>query len=450
MTSAEGPVVRFAPSPTGRLHVGNTRVALVNWLFARAHGGRFVLRHDDTDAARSGTAHIEGIEDDLRWLRCDWTARIRQSERRGVYAQAADRLRAAGRLYPCYETAEELAAKRRALAAARRPPVYDRAALSLSAADRAGLEAQGRRPHWRFQLEPGRVRWRDAVHGAMDLDPSAASDPVLVREDGAPLYALSSVVDDAELGVTHVIRGDDHLSNTPAQLRIFAALGAPAPVFAHLGLLVGADGGSLSKRLGSLAVAALRDDGVEPAALAATLARLGTRNPAVPISRLDDLVPGFDLAQFGSAPAQFDVRELWSVNAGSVRAMSLDVVRERLPRAVPEAEAEAFWEAVRPNLDRVAGVDAWAEIVYGAVRPEVEDPTFLGRAADLLPPAPWDGETWVGWTTAVASATGATGRRLLRPLRLALTGRGHGPEMKKLLPLIGRARAAARLRGQEV
>ena len=448
--AADAPAVRFAPSPTGLLHVGNARVALANWLFARSCGGRFTLRHDDTDAARSGEAYRDAIERDLRWLDLDWDARVRQSERGAAYAAAAGRLRASGRLYPCFETPEELAAQRHAQIAAGRPPAYDRAALALSEQDRAALAARGRRPHWRFRLAPEHARWRDAVHGNRDLDPAATSDPVLVRADGGPLYTLTSVVDDIELGITHVLRGDDHLTNTATQLQIFAALGAEPPSFAHLPLLVGATGESLSKRLGALSLASLRDEGTEPLALAALLARLGTSDPVTPFAGLTDLAAGFDLSRFGAAPVRFDPRELRALNARFVRTLPIDSVRERLPGAVPAAEAEAFWAAVRPNLARVADAGDWAAIVYGPLAPappEGPDRSLLHAAAERLPPEPWDGETWAGWTAAVASATGATGRRLLQPLRLALTGRGDGPEMKKLLPLIGRARAVARLRG---
>jgi glutamyl-tRNA synthetase len=444
--ASAGPRVRFAPSPTGFLHVGNARAALVNWLFARRHGGHFLLRIDDTDTDRSTDEFARAIEADLRWLGLDWDAFARQSDRLDRYALALDRLRAAGRLYPCYETAEELEAKRRRQLARRLPPVYDRAALALTDDDRARLEAEGRRPHWRFRLDGRRVEWRDLVKGPKQVDTASLSDPVLVRADGRVLYTLSSVVDDIELGITHVIRGEDHVTNSGVQVELFEALGGQVPDFGHLSLLVGAGGEELSKRVGALSLGEMRADGIEPMALASLLARLGSADPVEAHARLDELVAGFDLGRFGQAPAHFDPAELRKLNAKVLHATPFDAVASRLAALGVPAD-EAFWEAVRPNLARLEEAADWWAIAHGHLPPAEPDPVARA-AADLLPPPPWGPDTWPLWTKQVSESTGAKGKALFLPLRRALTGRDHGPEMKAFLPLIDPARARARLLGE--
>lgn len=442
------PVVRFAPSPTGRLHVGNVRAALFNWLFARRHGGAFVLRLDDTDRERSREEHAAAIRQDLLWLGLGWDRLERQSARLAAYDAARDRLVASGRLYPCFETAQELDFKRKRLLAQHRPPVYDRAALRLTEAERARLEAEGRRPHWRFRLEPGDVRWDDLVRGPQHIDESSQSDPVLVREDGTYLYTLPSVVDDIEFGITHVVRGEDHVTNTGTQIQLFDALGAAPPAFAHLPLLTDAQGGGLSKRAGSLAVADLRARGVEALALAALLARLGTADPVEPVASLDVLVATVDFARVGRAAARFSEDELAALNARTLHGLPYAAVADRLRQIEPRAD-ESFWSAVRGNLSTLADAAAWGEVVHGRLAGTLGERALLDAAAELLPAEPWDpAGVWQAWTKSVAAATGAKGKALFLPLRLALTGREHGPEMARLLPLIGRARAAARLRGE--
>ncbi|MGE5767303.1 MAG: glutamate--tRNA ligase [Bacteroidota bacterium] len=440
--------VRFAPSPTGLLHVGNARQALVNWLFARAEGGRFLLRIDDTDSERSTPAFAAAIEEDLRWLGLDWDEKAVQSERLDRYAAAAERLKASGRLYPCYETPEELGLKRKVALAAGRPPIYDRAALALSEAERARLEAGGRRPHWRFKLLAGEIAWDDLVRGPVAFQGENLSDPVLLREDGRPLYTFTSVVDDIELDISHVIRGEDHVANTAVQVQLFEALGGAegggVPAFGHLPLIAGAGGEALSKRLGSLSLASLREDGIEAMAVNGTLARLGTADPVEPLPDLAALVAGFDLSRFGRGTPKFDPAELEAFNARVLHVLPFAAVAERLP----DGFDAALWEAVRPNLTRLAEAEAWLAICRGPVVPVIEDAAFAGRAAELLPPEPWDAETWGTWTAAVKQETGRKGKELFRPLRLALTGLDHGPELKALLPLIGRERAEARLSGK--
>jgi glutamyl-tRNA synthetase len=440
---ASNPVVRFAPSPTGLLHVGNVRTALFNWLFAKRHGGTFILRLDDTDRQRSKPEYEAAIERDLAWLGLDWARKERQVDRLPHYDAARDRLIAIGRLYPCYETPEELEFKRKRLLSQGRPPVYDRGALKLGDADRARLEGEGRRPHWRFKLATEEVRWDDLVRGAQHIDEASQSDPVLVRADGNYLYSFTSVVDDIALDVTHVIRGEDHVTNSAAQIQIFRALDAEVPAFAHLPLLVDAQGGGLSKRAGSLSIADLRARDIEALAIAALLARLGTADPVEPVTSLDALVATVDFGRVGRAAARFSEDELAHLNARTIHALPYAAVRERLPATV----SEPLWLAVRGNLTTLADALGWAEIVDGSLVPVLEDPIFLEEAAARLPPEPWGETTWKQWTAAVSAATQRKGRALFHPLRLALTARETGPEMARLLPLIGRAKAAARLSG---
>lgn len=439
--------VRFAPSPTGFLHVGNARTALFNWLFARRHGGRFLLRLDDTDCERSRPDYAEAIPEDLGWLGLCHDLFARQSERMERYAAAADALRAAGRLYPCYETAEELEAKRRRQRARGRPPVYDRAALRLGPEERAAYERQGRRPHWRFLLDREAVAWTDLVHGPVRVDAGSLSDPVLLREDERPLYTLSSVVDDLDFAISHVIRGADHLANTAVQIQLFHALGGQPPAFAHHALLVGPRGEELSKRLGGFSLRELRARGIEPLALTSLLARLGSADPVVVRTSLEALAAEFDLSRLGRAPARFDPAELDALNARLLSELPYEAVRDRL-EALGIAGGPDFWAAVRANLRRLDEAAEWWRIVAGPLAPVIEEAEFARAAAALLPEGEWSAETWSEWTARLKAATGRKGRDLFRPLRLALTGREHGPEMKNLLPLIGPERARARLSGE--
>lgn len=442
--------VRFAPSPTGRLHVGNLRLALVNWLFARRHGGSFLLRMDDTDAERSEEVYAQGIEADLRWMGLDWDRYARQTDRLARYDAVADELRAAGRLYPCYETPEELSLKRAGLVSQGRPPIYDRAALRLTDEDKARLEGQGRKPHWRFKLEHEPVEWTDGVRGPQRFHGRDLTDPVLIREDGHPLYTLSSVVDDADLAITDIIRGEDHVTNTAVQIQIFQAIGAAVPRFAHLPLLTDAAGQGLSKRLGSLSIGSLRDDeGVEALALAGLLAKLGTSDPIEPRASLAELVAEFDIAKVSRSTARFDAEDLYRLNARVLHVLPFAAVRPRLEAlGLTGVEEEAFWLTVRPNLSKLADAREWWEVTHAPVTPVIEDAEMLAAASDLLPAEPWDETTWGAWTAAVKDATGRKGKGLFHPLRLVLTARDKGPELKNLLPLIGRDRALARLAGR--
>ena len=433
-------IVRFAPSPTGLLHVGNARTALLNWLFAKKLGGRFLLRIDDTDQARSTKAFEEAIFRDLDWLGLRHDLADRQINRLAVYSVAFYKLQATGRIYPCYETEAELERQRSLLAARKLPPIYNRA--SLEPANKKKWEAEGRKPHWRFLLSRQKVAWTDLVRGAVEIDTATMSDPVVVREDGAFLYTLPSVADDVDFAISHVVRGEDHVTNTAAQIEIFEALGAKVPAFAHFPLLVGAGGEALSKRLGSLSLQQLREEGIEPLAVASYLAKIGTSDPVEPRLSLDELAAEFDFAKIGRAPAHFVPEELTALNAKLLHITPYSAVKTRVP------EGESFWDAIKPNIAKVSDVPEMARLIHGPVTPVIEDAGLAAKAATLLPPEPWNEETWGAWTKSVAAETGAKGRGLFHPLRLALTGLEHGPELKKLLPLIGRDRSLARLKGQ--
>jgi len=441
------PLLRFAPSPTGYLHIGNARSALFNGLYARRHGGRFMLRYDDTDLARSKPEYAAAIAEDLAWLGIMPDLVISQSQRLSLYDAAAEDLRAAGRLYPCYETADELDRRRKRQLARGLPPIYDRAALKLTAEDRAKLEAEGRRPHWRFLLEPRVVAWTDLIRGDAHVDCASLSDQVLIREDGTYLYHLPSVVDDAATGVTHIIRGEDHVTNTAVHIQIFQALGAALPAFGHHNLLTTASGEGLSKRLGHLSLRGLREAGVEPLAVAALATLTGSSDAVRPVASLDELAGLVDLAHVSRAPAKFDEHDLDTLSARTLHQLPYDAVAFRLAEMGVDT-SERFWLAIRGNLGKLDEARLWDDVVRGPIRPVIADADFAAAAAALLPPEPFDATTWKSWTGAVAAATGAKGKALFMPLRQALTAQDHGPELAALLPLIGRDKALRRLRGE--
>lgn len=439
-------VTRFAPSPTGRLHVGNIRTALHNWMLAQKSGGQFLLRIDDTDAERSREEYVEAIREDLAWLGLAPDGEERQSARLALYEEAFAKLREAGRVYPAYETQQELELKRKIQLGRGLPPIYDRAALDLTDEQRAAKESEGIAPHWRFKLDHDEpISWDDGVRGPQKFDPAQLSDPVIRRADGSWLYMLPSAVDDIAMGVTDVLRGEDHVSNTATQIQMFTALGgvdgSGPPRFAHEALLVGKEG-KLSKRLGSLGCDAFRERGIEPEALVALLARLGTSLPVEPIASTVQLRETFDLTTFGRAPAKFDEAELERINTAIVHQLDFAAVAARLP----EGMDEAGWLAIRPNLLTVQQAGDWWRIVTGPIAaPQLDDDdrAFLAEAASVLA---WSDQPWADLTAALKASTGRKGKALFKPLRQALTGMEHGPDMAQLLPLIGEDEARARLR----
>jgi glutamyl-tRNA synthetase len=428
---------RFAPSPTGRLHVGNIRTALHNFLFAKKGGGEFILRIDDTDRERSTAEFDQAIRDDLDWLGLTADRVVRQSERFELYEREFERLKAAGRVYACYETPEELELRRKVLLGRGLPPVYERKPAESPV-------PEGRAPHWRFRLDHDRpIVWTDLIRGEQRFDPKLLSDPVVRREDGSWLYLLPSVIDDVDMKVTHIVRGEDHVSNSAAQIQMFQALGAAPPEFAHEALLVAAEG-KLSKRLGSYGAEHLREEGVEPMALLSLLARIGTSQPVEAAASLDALAAGFDFAHFGRAPAHFDPHDVELLNARLLHQVDYTAVADRLPAEATEAD----WLLLRPNLERLDEFAGWFEVLHGEVDPPElghDERLLLRDAATLAEALEWSGESWRELTASLKESTGRKGRDLFHPLRLALTGRDSGPEMAGLLERIGKARAVRRL-----
>lgn len=434
--------VRFAPSPTGFMHIGNTRTALFNWLLSAKLGGRFMLRIDDTDAQRSKKEYEDAIRDALVWLGLEWSEEARQSARVERYNEVTEKLKADGRIYACYETPEELEFMRKRLLNKGLPPIYDRQALNLTREQIAKYEAEGRRPHYRFKLLDGDIVWHDLVRGECRYSEKNLSDPVVIREDGSFLYHLPSVIDDADFGITHIVRGEDHVTNTAAQIQMFEAVGGKIPAFAHLPLLTGKEG-KLSKRLGSLGVRELRADGVEPMAISSFLAKLGTSDPVEPFYSLKDLAGTLDFAKIGRAQPKFDEEELKHFNTRLIHAMPYAMVKERF------SVTEEFWNAVRGNLDKLSDIKMWSDICFAELSPVMEDAELTNMAAELLPAEPWNEETFGAWLNEVKTQSSKKGRELFHPLRKALTALENGPELKILLPFIGRERAYKRLKGEK-
>ena len=439
---------RFAPSPTGKLHVGNVRTAIIVWLSARAMGGEFMFRLDDTDTERSKEEYAESIQRDLKWLGMDWDLSARQKDRQDRYRVLIQKLKDDGRLYPCYETPEELSLKRKSLLSRGLPPIYDRAALNLTDEEKAAYEAEGRQPHWRFLLKHEPIEWDDLIRGPVKFEGKDLADPVLIREDGSPLYHICSVIDDVDFEITHVVRGEDHVSNTAAHVQMFEALGAPSPVYAHLPLISDAEGGKLSKRIGSLGIEELREEEkLDPMAIMSYLARLGTSLPIEPVQDMKELIDTFDFKNFSRSTPKFDVEELFRLNAKILHETPYQSVKSKLDAMGLSDLNESFWDAVRANLDKLDDIQDWWKVANGPITPEIEDEGFAAEAASLLPAEPWTQETFGTWIADVKEKTGRKGKQLFMPIRKALTGMEHGPAMDKLLPLIGEAEAKARLSG---
>lgn len=430
---------RFAPSPTGHIHVGNLRTALFNYLIAKKAGGTFILRLDDTDQERSKEEYADGIKRDLEWLGLHWDRVERQSLRLDRYAEAADQLRAGDRLYEVFETPTELDLKRKKQLNMGKPPVYDRAGLALSDADRDRLRAEGREGYWRFKLDQERIEWTDGILGDISIDAASVSDPVLIRADGQVLYTFASSVDDTDMAVTHIVRGADHVTNTATQIQIIRALGGTPPSFAHHSLLTGAQGEELSKRIGALSIRDLREAGVAPEALLSMMARLGSSQPVELKMTLDDLAEGFDLSQFGASPTKFDAEDLWPLTRERNQALPFDQVADRIAAlGVPEGLAERFWHVASQNITKLDDLADWWTIFSQGAEPQIdpEDADFIAQAMPLLPPPPYTDATWGEWTAAVKDATGRKGKGLFMPLRKAVTGQAHGPDMAQVMPLL--------------
>lgn len=437
-------VTRFAPSPTGYIHVGNLRTALMNYLVARKAGGTFILRIDDTDQERSKQEYVDALKADLEWLGLTWDREERQSLRMDRYEAAAESLRSTGRLYECFESPTELDLKRKKQLNMHKPPVYDRAALAASATQKEVWRDEGREGYWRFLLNLTRIEWVDGIIGPISIDAASVSDPVLIKAGGQVLYTFASSVDDIQMGVTHIVRGADHVTNTATQIQIMEALGGRPPAFAHHSLLTGPGGEELSKRLGALSIRDLRAKGVAPEALLSMMARLGSSQPVELKMSLDEIAEGFDLSQFGAAPTKFDAEDLIPLTRARNQHLPFAAVRDEVARlGIPADQAEAFWAVASKNIDTLGDLGKWADLVLNGAEPLVapEDAEFVAQALALLPAAPFTATTWSDWTTAVKAATGRKGKGLFMPLRRALTGMDHGPEMAELLPLLHRIRA---------
>ena len=439
--------VRFAPSPTGKLHVGSARTALIVWLWARKNNGTFMLRIDDTDLVRSTEENVDDIMAGMKWLGLNWDSFARQRDRTADYTRTIQKLKDNGRLYPCYESEEELALKRKVQLSLKQPPIYDRAALNLTPEDKAKFEAEGRKPHWRFKLNHTPIIWEDLVRGHVEFHGKDMSDPVLVREDGRPLYHICSVIDDIDFKVTHIVRGEDHVTNTATHVQMFEALGAKPPQFAHVTLLGDMEGGKLSKRKGGYGIKSLREEvGIEPMALISLVARIGTSDPIEPLFTMQQVIDSFDFAKFSRNLPKFDELELYRLNAKILHQKPFSEVKDRLAALGLSEIDEGFWNAVRPNLEILSDIADWWHVAKGNVTPVIQDADFAKVAADLLPADPWDNTTWQKWVDEIKLKTNRRGKELFLPLRCAITGQEHGPELKELLPLIGRQRVLERLK----
>lgn len=437
-------VTRFAPSPTGLLHVGNVRTALIAWLFARSNGGKFILRIDDTDQSRSEDQYVDGIQKDLRWLGLDWDEMFFQSSRIELYEEAKQRLIADGRLYPCYETPEELSIKKKTLLSRNLPPIYDRAALKLTSQQHSSFEEQGIKAHWRFLLDDADINWEDGIRGKMHFIAANLSDPVLFRADGTMTYNLASVVDDIKLGITHIIRGEDHLSNSATHIQLFKALGAPSPQFIHTSLLSSKDK-EISKRLGGFDIESLRNIGMEPMAINSFLAKLGSSDSVEYRLNLNELIKEFDLKKFSKAPANYDQADLERLNTKLLHHLDYSAVVHRLRAEKLDYITEEFWEMARGNINTLGDIAAWWKIYNGEFEIKLIDQEFTNQISVLLPPEPWDGKTWDNWIASIKQATARSGSPLFMPIRLAITGQETGPELRALLPILGRQKVLARL-----
>ncbi len=436
-------VTRFAPSPTGYIHVGNLRTALMNYLIARKSGGTFILRLDDTDQERSKQEYADGIKEDLEWLGLHWDRVERQSLRLERYAEVAEELRQSGDLYEVFETPTELDLKRKKLLNMGKPPVYDRAGLTLSAAEKDKLRAE-RDGYWRFKLDQQRTEWTDGILGNVSIDTASVSDPVLIRADGQVLYTFASSVDDVDMGITNIVRGADHVTNTATQVQIMKAMGGTPPAFAHHSLLTGPQGEGLSKRLGTLSLRDLRAQGVAKEALLSLMARLGSSQPVELKMSLDEIAEGFDLSQFGAAPTKFDAEDLWPLTRARNQALPFEEVKDRISDlGVPAEMAERFWRVASQNITKLDDLGPWWALCRDGAEPVIapEDSEFVKAAMAMLPAPPYTDATWGEWTAAVKEATGRKGKALFMPLRQALTGQSSGPEMAELMPLLQKVRA---------
>ena len=437
--------LRFAPSPTGYLHVGNARVALINWLLAKKNHGKFILRIDDTDVKRSDKKYLKAIEEDLSWMGLNWDKKEYQSSRTEIYQKVFSQLKESKKIYPCYETKEELALKRKSQLSRGLPPIYDRSALKLTAQKKENFEKQGVKPYWRFYLKSKNIDWNDLVHGNFKFSNISLSDPVVFRSDGVPLFTISSVVDDVDMNITHIIRGDDHITNSAAQIEIFSALDKKPPIFCHLPLVQDASGEGLSKRIGSLSIRDIREKGIDPMAVNSVLARLGSSDPIRPFCDIQDLLEDFDIGRFSKSSPKFSLSETFRINTQLLQKLSFQEIVKRTGK-LQNLNAN-FWDVIKENIETIDDIKEWQKVCFGSINPIIEDAEFLTDVEKLLPEEKFDQNTWGKWIEKIKAETDRKGENLFMPLRLAITGFKHGPELKKLLPVIGREKVVSRLKG---
>ena len=436
--------VRFAPSPTGYLHIGNFRTALINFLFAKNKNGHFMLRIDDTDDERSLKKYEDAIKEDLSWVGINWDSLEKQSSRLSYYDQALQKLLDKKRAYPCFETAEELSLKRKKQLSSGKPPIYDRSALNLSDSDIADLKAKGRSPHYRFLLDHKDVNWNDLVKGASQYNMSNLSDPVIIREDGRVIYTLASVVDDIDFEVTDILRGEDHMTNSAAQIQLFEALESSPPNLGHLSLLTDISGAGLSKRMGSISLRDLKDEGFQPMAISSLLSKVGTSDAVEIFRDINQIISDFDIGKFGKSKPKFDKNELRGLNSKLFKMLDFSDISNQLKKFNFKISSD-FWELVKGNIENLEELELWWNIIYGNIEPKYNDENFLNTALETLPEGNFDKNTWTNWTSILMEETGRKGKELYNPLRMCLTGQNKGPEMATLVFLMGRVKVLERL-----
>ncbi len=428
---------RFAPSPTGKIHIGNARSAILNWVYCKQNKGEFILRIDDTDQNRSSKEYENNIKSDLQWLGIEWSYSFNQSSRSNVYNDKIEFLKNKKRLYPCFETAEELALKKKSLLSSGKPPIYDRSSLNLSEEEINQKIKSGKKPHWRFKLETDQIFWNDLIKGDVSFDPKNLSDPILIREDGTLLYHLPSVIDDIQENITHIIRGEDHIANTAYHIQIFKALKSTIPIFAHHPFLIDDKGKGFSKRMGSLTIENFKTEGFENITLLNYFLFIGSSKNIDPIKDLNKIINKFDINNLSKSSAKYSKDSLVSLNKDTIKLFSFDEIKYKLNNIKNNLQNENFWCFVKNNITFINQISNWEKVIttINSYKDLNIDKNFIDIAADQLPDEPFDEKTWDIWTSKIKEKTGLKGKDLFMPLRLMLTGKTHGPELKYFMPL---------------
>ena len=427
---------RFAPSPTGLLHIGNARSAVINWAHIKNKGGEFILRIDDTDTERSKKEYENKIKKDLLWLGLSWSKTFNQSQRKEIYDKKILFLKESNKIYPCFESLEELSLKRKTLLSSGKPPIYDRSALKLTTDQIEDLITKGQAPHWRFKLEDEIIEWQDLIKGKISFDTKNLSDPVLIREDGSLLYHLHSVVDDIEENITDIIRGEDHITNTAFHIQLFKSLNAHVPRFGHHPFLTDEEGKSFGKRLGSLSIQKMYEDGFESLTLLNYLLSIGTSKNLSKEKNIDLLVNNFNINSLASSSPKFSINVLKLLNKDMLQSYDFSDVKQKFIDLKIKDASEDFWIFIKNNINYFSESLDWISVINSNETYIDNSNDYLNIAAELLPEDPYDETTWDVWTDLIKNQTGKKGKELFMPIRFALTGRNKGPELKYLLPLL--------------